>query len=188
MANTPNPQGKGLVPVLEGLADCRTRVTVPPKSIDQVSRELFTSLFVLQSRFGFRPVTGRAYWLYRVGEVSRLSLVSPAEWGAGEPFGQPIGECVLQPDLTWTLALTASAAGDPMVQRLIETRRHALTTRLAQVDRLDRALPVYEASLPFQQRALAAGLADSLRRSMQRSGIAELDYRAARALLPIPEA
>lgn len=183
MSKTPNPQGKGLVPVLAGLAACRPRVAVPPKHIDQVSRELFTSLFVLESAFGFRPVVGRAYWLYRVGERFRLSLVSPAEWGAGDPFGQPIGECVLRPDLTWTLALDESAAGDAAVLALIEARRERLAERLVTAERLEQALPVFEERLPFQQRALAAGLAHSLRRSMEQAGIAALDYQTAQGLL-----
>lgn len=188
MKTSPNPQGKGLVPVLQDLAACRPQVAVPPKHIDQVSRELFTSLFVLESTFGFRPVVGRCYWLYRAGERFRLSLVSPAEWGAGDPFGQPVGECVLQPDLTWTLGLLDGAAQDPAVQALIEARRARLTERLETAHSLAQALPVFEAELPFQQRALAAGLAASLRRSMEQTGIASLDYQAASGLLTKPDA
>lgn len=187
MTTSPNPQGKGLVPVLDGLAACRPRVAVPPKAIDQISRELFTSLFVLEASFQFRPVVGRGYWLYRSGERFRLSMVSPGEWGAGNPFGQPVGEAVLQPDMTWTLGLHPAAADDPAVTRLIAERRALLTARLEKAESLDEAMPDFEAELPFQRRALAAGLAASLRRSMQGAGIVALTYAQAVGLLDAPD-
>lgn len=188
MNKTPNPQGKGLVPVLEQLAACRPRVAVPAKRIDQITRELFTSMFVLESEFGFRPVAGRSYWLYRKGERFRLSLVAPEEWSGGGLFGQPIGECVLHADLTWTLALSDSAAADPAVQRLIAARRQALQDTLEQASTLEAALPVFEARLRFYPRAFAAGLAHSLQTSLRLGGMAGLNYHQACERLAAPQA
>ena len=59
-SKNPNPQGKGLVPVLDSITASRTTVSVPPKHIEQISSELFTSLFVLHSQFQFKPVVGKS--------------------------------------------------------------------------------------------------------------------------------
>jgi hypothetical protein len=183
MSKMPNPQGKGLVPLLDSLAACRPQIDVPAKRIEQVTRELFTSLFVLESEFQFRPVVGRGYWLYRKGERFRLSLVAPREWAGNELFGEPVGECVLQPDLTWTLLLTEAAAAERGLLATIDRRRQALEQRLRDAQTVTSALPVFEAQLPFYQRALAAGLAHSLGISLQRGGLAALSYE--RALLAL---
>jgi hypothetical protein len=183
MNRQPNPQGKGLTPVLESLVASRTQLSVPPKAVAQVSSELFTSLFVLHSEFHFKPVPGQRYCLYRKNEGFRLSLIAPTEWGDGR-FGQYIGECVLQPDLTWTLRFDAHAAQDRQLLALIESKRRAFEQRLVAAETLDSALPVFDPSLPFYQRVFASALAHSLGVSMQKSGIQGLSYRQAQGLLP----
>lgn len=185
MTRYPNPQGKGLTPVLDSLTASRTRLSVPPKRVDQVASELFTSLFVLHSDFHFKPVPGKRYCLYRNDAGFRLSLITPAEWGDGR-FGQYIGECVLQPDLTWTLRFDARAAQDHQLLALIESKRRAFQQRLAAAETLDSALPVFDGSLPFYRRVFASALAHSLGVSMRKSGIQALSYRQAQALLPDP--
>lgn len=187
MDKTPNPQGKGLVPVLETLAASRAAIAVPPKRIDQISSELFTSLFVLESDFKFRPVVGRSYWLYRKGERFWLSMLAPHEWSAAA-FGQVIGECTLQDDITWTLTLDEAAAQDTALLHMIEAKKLAFEKRLEEAETVDEALPVFDESLPFFQRVCASALAASLRVSMQKSGIEGLSYDEARGLLAAPEA
>lgn len=182
MLKNPNPQGKGLAPVLETLAHSRAGITVPPKYIEQVSNELFTSLFVLHSQFQFKPVIGRSYWLYRQQEKFRLSLIAPHEWG-GTAFGQYIGECVLQADITWTLSLDEAVTQDAALLSLIEKRRQQFEDSLQNAGAIDDVLPFYLAALPFYQRVFASALASSLKTSMQKSGIQGLSYRAARGLL-----
>jgi hypothetical protein len=115
MNRQPNPQGKGLTPVLDSLTRSRAQRALPAKRVDQISSELFTSLFVLHSDFSFKPVPGRRYCLYRKADRFRLSLIAPQEWGDAR-FGQYIGECVLQPDLTWTLRFDERAARDGHVR------------------------------------------------------------------------
>lgn len=178
----PNPQGKGLSPVLEGLMQSRARIPLPPKQIDQIAGELFTSLFVLNSSFSFRPVVGRSYWLYRVDGSFRLYLLSPSDWSAGYP-GRFIGECVLQDDITWTLTLDEAAANDESLLQYLERERRRLEVSLQQTDSLQEAMPVYVESLPFYSRLLAYGLGSSLRVSMQAAGISTLGYDEARGLL-----
>ena len=179
----PNPQGKGLVPVMDSLAASRARINVPAKHIDQISSELFTSLFVLHSRFQFKPVVAKKYYLYRRADNSfHLSMINPDEWG-GTRFGQFIGECVLQPDISWTLTLDAGAAQDADLIKLIETRRRQFEEAMHEASSVDELLPVYLESLPFYQRLFASALANSLKDSMQKSGIQGLSYAQAKGLL-----
>jgi hypothetical protein len=187
MSRTPNPQGKGLVPIMESLDASRPCIVVPAKSIEQVGNELFTSMFVLESEFKFRPVVNKTYWLYRHGDRFRLSLVGPQEWGASQPLGQCIGECVLHADMTWSLALQPDAAGQEELMELIAERRAAFERQLQAVEQVQQVLPVFQASLPFYQRVFAAGLACSLGESLRRAGIAGLSYDAARRALPDTE-
>jgi len=178
----PNPQGKGLVPILETLAQSRTLVSVSPKHIDQVSSELFTSLFVLHSHFQFKPVVGKRYWLYQRKKQFQLSLISPKEWG-GADFGVFVGECVLQQDVTWTLTLDNAAANDSDLMMLIERKRHEFEQALISVDVIDNVLPFYIEGLPFYQRIFASALASSLKGSMFKSGILGLSYSQAKKCL-----
>lgn len=182
MNKKPNPQGKGLVPVMDSLAESRARIAVPPKQIDQITTELFTSLFVLHSKFQFKPVVGKTYWLYRRHQQFHLSLIAPQEWGGGG-FGRYVGECILQKDITWTLTLDAEAARDESLLQLIEDRRREFEQALRGAKAIDDVLPVYLGALPFYQRVFASALANSLKLSMQKSGIQGLSYARAKGLL-----
>jgi hypothetical protein len=182
MPKTPNPQGKGLVPVLQGLEQHRVRASLPPKHIDQISLELFTSLFVLQSEFRFNPVPGQEYWMYMRKGGFTLSLVAPAEWHGKMP-GRSIGRCILQDDRTWTLELDAPVAADTTFMAGIEKRRLAFQQTLENAETLEDILPVYDDSLGYYGKVLAFILGKSLRTSMQLSGIAALGYEQAKGLL-----
>lgn len=179
----PNPQGKGLTPVLEGLDQARPGVPLPPKPIDQVSHELFTSLFVLNSEFRFRPRVGKSYWLYRVDGRFKLLMLAPGQWSAGPP-GQFIGECVLREDITWTLVLDEKASRDPGLLDWIQAERRRLEETLDSAQTLEEALPDYVAAMPFYNRLLAHGLSSSLRVSLGAAGLLGLTYAEARRLLP----
>jgi len=182
MPENPNPQGKGLVPVLQGLQMHWSRMQVPPKQIDQISLELFTSLFILQSEFKFSPVPLKPYWLYQVGHQYRLLLVGPHEWHS--PYtGRFIGKCELQADRTWTLDLDPEVAADKTFLAVIEEQRKALEEALMQADSLDQVMPACVDNLGYQGRVLAYILGRSLRTSMQLSGINALTYNEARGLL-----
>lgn len=182
--NNPNPQGKGLVPVLEILAQSRAIISVAPKHITQISCELFTSLFVLHSQFQFKPVVGKHYWLYQRTHKFHLSLVSPREWG-GNSFGLFVGECVLQQDITWSLTLDEVAANDRTLMAYIEHKRHEFEQVLSSAETMNDVLPFYLKGLPFYQRVFASALANSLKNSMVKSGIQDLSYSQARKSLPI---
>jgi len=186
MQRNPNPQGKGLVPVLQGLHQHWARIDVAPKQLDQISLELFTSLFVLQSEFRFNPVPGQDYYMYQSEQGFRLLLVGPDEWTGARP-GRYIGHCLLLPDRTWSLALDAAVAADDVFMAVIEQRRQALQQRLEAAETLEDALPTFEAELGYYGKALSFILGKSLRVSMQLSGIHALSYEQARGLLSAPE-
>lgn len=174
-----NPQGKGLVPVLNEVASSRAKVNVPPKKIDQIAGELFTSLFVLESEFTFRPVIGRKYNLYRKDGCFRLSPVGPDQWSR-ILSGQFIETCVLERDVTWTLEMDEYAAKDERLHHLIQEKKQVFEETLESAGQLGDILPVYYESLPYYQRLFASALANSLGISMQMSGIKELTYREAK--------
>lgn len=179
----PNPQGKGLVPVLAALDSASSALCIVPKHVERMANELFTSMFVLESRFSFKPLRGRKYWLYRYGEHFQLSPLLPEQWSA-PTFDSVIGCCELHDDLTWTLELSEDAARDTDFLALIRERRERFEQVLQASETLAATLPVYVASLPFYQRVFASALASSLGKSLQLSGIAQLNYQQAVKMLP----
>ena len=178
MKINPNPQGKGVVVLMGALAEAKSLIQLPPKTAEQISVELFTSLFVLQSEFKFKPVVGRHYWLYFNQGLFKLSLVAPEE-GGSYCFGLPVGKSILQDDITWSLELSDEAQADIDLMSLIQSKQKEFESRLKQADSIDKALPFYREKLPFYQRIFAAGLAQSLSKSAQYQGIADLTYDAA---------
>lgn len=176
MSRNPNPQGKGGSPVLAALSRQRAGLArVPPKQISQVTTEMFTSLFVLESEFRFQPVPGMTYYLYRKPGRFWLSPTSP-EILTPDVAGRFIGTCELQPDMTWTLDLAPEVAADPAFMDYLARKREAFEQRLSEAETMDDVLPVYERRYTFYRRASAFGLAYSLGRSMERAGIRGLSY------------
>lgn len=185
MSKQPNPQGKGLVPVLQSLQSRHGQQVLLPKQIDQIEMELFTSLFVLQSELKFNPVAGRNYYMYEYDAGYRLLMVAPHEWH--RPYcGRYIGECTLQRDRTWTLLLAPALVADAAFMARIDTQRDAFLRHLEAVEKLEDIVPEFEQNLGYHGRVLAFILGKSLLTSMQLSGIHSLDYQAAKGLLAAP--
>ena len=182
MKKNPNPQGKGLVPVLQSLAESRALISSTPKQINQISSELFTSLFILHSQFQFKPVVGKRYWLYQRDKQFQLSLISPREWG-NDTFGFYVGECILQPDITWSLSLDDSAARNKTLMNYIKNKKIEFEQAMRSAESIDSSLPFYIGELPFYQRVFATALANSLKQSMVLSGIQGLSFAQAQKCL-----
>lgn len=180
----PNPQGKGLVPVLQSLAETRALVPARPKHIHQISSELFTSLFVLQSQFQFKPVVGKSYWLYQRASQFYLSLISPQEWGSNN-FGFFVGECILQQDITWSVSLDTAAAENDVLISYIKHKQDEFEKSLLEAESVDSVLPFYLEGSSFYQRVFASALASSLKQSMVLSGIQGLSYSQAQKCLSV---
>jgi hypothetical protein len=182
LKKNPNPQGKGLAPVLESLAESRAMIPAVAKQINQISSELFTSMFVLHSQFQFKPVVGKSYWLYQRENQFQLSLISPQEWG-NDAFGLFVGECILQPDITWSLSLDDAAAKNEALMAYIKDKKTEFEQAMQSVESVDSVLPFYLEGFPFYQRIFASALANSLKQSMILSGIQGLSYSEAQKCL-----
>lgn len=182
ISKSANPQGKGAVAILDTLRQAKNQLIAPAKNIQQISSDLFTSLFVLNSQIRFKPTKGQVYWLYLKDGQYRLSLIAPEQWSPAQS-GSFIGACELQPDLTWTLALSEACAHDDAFIQDIANRRRQLEQNLRKAEKIDDILPVYLETLPYYSRVLAAALAYSLKQSMQKSGILGLSFRQAEKLL-----
>lgn len=172
---SPNPQGKGLLPVLDALYTVTRGLNVPAKPLNRIVDELFTSLFVLSSAIKFKPVLGQCYWLYRKPDGYRLSLIAPEQWPETQS-GLYVGQCELQNDLTWSLDLSDRCLGNSVLMLEIARQREDFDRQLQVFDCIEEALPSYSETLPFYARVLASGLACSLGQSMYKRGIKGLSY------------
>ena len=172
-----NPQGKGLSPIASLLAEFPAQY-IPAKSVSQIADELFTSMFVLNSDFAFKPVIGNSYWLYQKQGRFRLSLISPEEWSE-QVYGLCIGCCRLHEDASWTIELTQQVAADESFILFLQSRREQFEKDLHNADNIEKALPGYVGKLPYYQRMLTTVLTYSLKTSMIKSGIAKLSYQQA---------
>lgn len=158
---SPNPQGKGLVGLLDDWAKSQP-VGVVAKRPGRILADYFTSLLVLSSDFGFKPVHGQTYYLYLLDGAWRLSLVSPDEWNTETKRTGYVGACVLHEDATWSIAPSDNLGrAGPVTEALAGVYR-AFVERLGVSDKLEDGLPVYEAQLSYHQRLYAAALGRSI--------------------------
>ena len=167
MKTNPNPQGKGLVPVLDAWQSLQP-VAVAPKSAPRLLGDYMVSLLVLSAEFSFQPVPGKPYYLYWREGNWQLSLISPAEWGPQHP-GECLGECQLGFDMTWHLIPQRETAFSANLLHAIEQFTALFSEQLASAETLEDTLPFYVRQLPFYRRLSASGLAASLQHSIRAS-------------------
>jgi hypothetical protein len=163
-----NPQGKGLVPVLQSLAALRQ---LP--ALDRSSREwlldYLAGALIVSAKFSFKPLINRRYHLYWRNGQWTLSMISPAEWGDSLTTS-PVAECVLQDDYSWTMAPHASVAHNPELLAALATFQSGFLAFIDTPAPLADSLPFYQADLPWHPRLMALGLAKSLKASLDRAG------------------
>ncbi|MDX1736560.1 MAG: DUF2452 domain-containing protein [Halioglobus sp.] len=159
----PNPQGKGIVPVLQDLR-YGSAAQGTGKSPIAFFRDYCVSSLVLAAQFNFRPVANREYYLFSTSGGWTLSLVAPAEWRGNAP-GSYVAACCMRDDMTWTVDFASLDATDPVRDKLEAHLQAFIETLEGQAD-IAQALPYYVRELPYYRRVLAAGLAGSLRASM----------------------
>ncbi|MEM1189661.1 MAG: DUF2452 domain-containing protein [Pseudomonadota bacterium] len=170
----PNPQGKGVVPVLADWQATRP-LAIQEKAPDVLLRDWFTSALVLSADFQFRPVSGQSYYLYHRRDGWRLSLIAPQEWSS-ERSGTCLGRCELRDDMTWILEPMEGLAHEEELLRELATLVEAFAEELDASASLAEQVPGYRRDLPYQQRMLATALGTSLRLSVD--DIARLDQPA----------
>ncbi len=179
MKKNPNPQGKGLVPVLRDWSAARP--TGPTrKSAAEFLRDYCISSLVLAAHFKFRPVIGRTYYLY-AGDVQwTLSLIGPDEWHDAPP-GRFLAPCRLRPDMTWELDSQAfrDASAVASLQRFVK----GFVNTIQGQESIGGELPYYAGNLPYYQRMLATGLARSLASSGADTGQVRALAASGQALL-----
>lgn len=163
----PNPQGKGLVPVLGDLGALQP-VFNGPKNPGDFLRDYCLSSLVLAATFSFKPVVGKTYYLYATGDAWNLSMVSPGEWSR-EKAGNFLASCRLRRDMTWELD-TADMPENPEVMQKAQDYIRGFVDTLTEQASIREQLPYYVESLPYYQRVLATALANSLEKSLPATG------------------
>lgn len=173
--SNPNPQGKGLVPVLAHWQATRPRA-VRAKAPAELLLDLFASTLVLSARFDFRPVVGQRYYLYHGAGDWRLSLIAPEEWGARAP-GACLGLCTLRADMTWSVEADQAVNDNPALRARVAALAEDFLGRLDVDGTLAEQLPGYRRDLPYYRRLLACGVGASLRQSLSAAGSDALGAR-----------
>ena len=163
----PNPQGKGLVPVLRDWSMMQPTVA-GPKDAGEFLRDYAISSLILTARFGFKPVVGNAYFLYTGEQGWTLSLISPLEWGQNSP-GEFLASCRLRIDMTWEMSVSELDENSDALERA-RNYIHGFVDALAEQESISEHLPFYQSHLPYYQRMLGTALASSLKKSLPKSG------------------
>lgn len=177
-----NRDGKGVSGIMLDWYRTEPRGIVA-KPRRQVLAEFFTSLLVLSATFRFRPVVGTTYYLYRVHGEWTLSLIAPHEWSEERRAGFA-GTCVLQRDMTWTIAPSELLAEDNPVSDAVARFYDAFVETLDTDVTLDEILPFYVDGVPYLQRLHASALSRSLRAAVKLGNQATASCRQWRRLLP----
>lgn len=160
-----NPQGKGVVGVVEDLRSY-TPVRVKAKSSYQWLADYFTSTLVLGAKYGFKPVIGKPYYLYFKNQEWVLSLIEPQAWNTYDP-GVYFSECVLNKDMNWSLVLSSDWQNYSDVVQAIKDLEQAFIQCVKDETPLVDKLPFYMQKLSYYQRLGANALARSLQQSLE---------------------
>ena len=166
-SKNPNPQGKGLVPVLRDLSSLQAVVPVVKSSADFL-RDYCISSMVLSAKFSFKPVPGRDYYLYAMQDEWNLSLIAPDEWSR-QRIERFIGKCRLRTDMTWEID-TESLSGESTANDSARNFIRGFVDNLSEQESITSHLPFYVSELPYYQRMLATALASSLQHSIPAEG------------------
>lgn len=177
-----NPDGKGLSGMMRDWYGLEPRGVVA-KPQRQVLAELFTSMLVLSAAFRFRPVVGAENYLYWINGEWSLSLIAPDEWSNERRAGFA-GTCVLQRDMTWTIApsplLAKATPVSDALGRFYDAFAEMLDTDLT----LEEILPFYVGRAPYYQRLHASALSRSVSATVTLGDHASTSCRQWTMLLP----
>ncbi|MDG2048242.1 MAG: DUF2452 domain-containing protein [Halioglobus sp.] len=163
----PNPQGKGVVPILKDWSMLQPTVT-GPKGAAEFLRDYAVSSLILTANFGFKPVIGNTYFLYTGEKGWTLSLISPSEWGQSSP-GEFLARCRLRIDMTWEMIIEEPSEHSDALAKARSFIKGFVDV-LAEQNAISTHLPFYESHLPYYQRMLGTALASSLKASLPAFG------------------
>lgn len=177
-----NLDGKGLNGfLLDWYQTEPTGVVAKPQR--QVLAEFFTSMLVLSAKFKYRPAIGVLNYLYWVKGEWALSLISPQEWSDERRSGFA-GTCVLQHDMTWTIAPSDLLREDNPASDAISRFYDAFAETLATDLTLEEILPFHVGSMPYYQRLHANALSRSIRAAVILGDQRSMRCKDWRMLLP----
>lgn len=177
-----DPAGKGLNGFLLDWYQSEPRGVVA-KPQHQVLAEFFTSMLVLSAKFKYKPVVGVEYHLYRVNDEWSLSLIAPEEWSDERRAGFA-GTCVLQRDMTWTIAPSDLLREDNPVSDAVGRFYDAFAETLDTDRTLEEILPFYVGTMPYYPRLYASALSRSIRGTVTLGDQASIKCRDWQMLLP----
>jgi len=177
-----NPEGKGANGFLLDWYQSEPRGVVA-KPRRQLLAEFFTSMLVLSAEFKFRPAVGVSNYLYWINGKWSLSLIAPHEWSYERRAGFA-GTCVLQRDMTWTIAPSDLLAEDNLVSDATGRFYDAFAEMLDTDRTLEEILPFYVGRLPYYQRLYASALSRSMRAAVTLGDQAANSCRQWHVLLP----
>jgi len=177
-----NPDGKGFNGFMLDWYRSEPRgLTAKPQR--QVLAEFFTSMLVLSAKFKYKPAVGVQNFLYLVDDEWVLSLIAPEEWSEERQAGF-VGKCILQRDMTWTIAPSDLLATDNPVSAAVGRFYDAFAETLDGDFTLEDILPFYAKKMRYYQRLYASALSRSIRGSVMLGGQTAMSCRDWRMRLP----
>lgn len=163
----PNPQGKGVVPVLRDWHSFAP-LALAPKTAADFLRDYCVSSLVLAAEFRFKPVVGKTYYLYATEQGWSLTMIAPAEWGARKA-GKFLASCKLRADMTWEMD-AADLADQPEALAQARNFIEGFVDTLSEQHSIQDNLPFYAQELPYYRRMLATALSASLKHTLPPTG------------------
>jgi hypothetical protein len=166
----PNPQGKGLVTVLQEIDSRQLELhTTNHHSLAKTLNDYVLSRVVLCAEFHFKPVVSKPYYLYVKDRVLKLSLIAPSEW-RDSGFGFYICQCVLESTMLWTFSnKNDDPAAVEYLALAVEPLKDTLLSDLFSNKPLEETLPYHDERLPFHRRVLANAMASRITNSIPKA-------------------
>ena len=163
----PNPQGKGLVNVLQEIDSRQLLARADHKKcVSETLRDYAISRLILCAKFNFKPVVSKQYYLYIKGGALKLSLISPSEW-RNNKFGLYVCQCLLGESMLWSISKkTDQLDAIDAISLAFSRLRSSLLSDLFLDQPLVSTLPFHDERLPFHQRVLANALASQVTRQI----------------------
>ncbi len=140
-------------------------------------------MLVLSAAFKYRPAVGATNYLYWINGKWYLSLIAPHEWSNARRAGFA-GRCVLQRDMTWTIAPSDQLAENNPVSDAIGRYYDAFAKMLDTDLALEEILPFHVGRLPYYQRLYSSALSRSVRAAVTLDNQASTSCRQWQMLLP----
>ncbi|MFT6030406.1 MAG: hypothetical protein ACI8O8_002151 [Oleiphilaceae bacterium] len=166
----PNPQGKGLVTVLQEIDSRQLSLnTTSHHSLTKTLHDYALSRLVLCAEFNFKPVANKPYYLYVKDKTLKLSLVAPNEW-RDSGFGFYICQCLLESTMFWSFSNKSDEPNAVEYLALaVEPLKDTLLSDFFSNKPLEETLPYYDERLPFHRRVLANALASQITNSIPKA-------------------